>query len=479
MTSFQEKHAILVAAPAAYDRPPPSSRWLIESSRRYGIELALLGQLESYHNTRSKVRFVAEHLRKHREYRYVLQVDFKDVIFCATLPEIFHKYRSFGHDVVAAAERVHWPIPSHRYRSPTTGTSFRYLNSGTIFATSEAWLAAWDAMEAKRLCSEGNPPELGMHGFDIFSDDQAAWSDLYVNGEADIALDARCDLFQALNKVDFSIGTSNRDLRFEGRRVVNRETGGRPCLIHANANIPLDPWAGYVLDPSPVWIWPLVDRIRNAPLDYLRDVESLERLLLDLGFHDRIGDCIPDAMLPFTGRGLSTWQQPNQFASYLTWLATRPPIQSYMEIGVDAGGSFITSVEYLRRFHPLRLAIAVDPRLTAPIRDYAARTAGVRLVEGTSSSDELRSLVGRTGAVDLVFIDGDHAHDAVRADWDFASRFARYVALHDVASDIFPGVQSLWTEIRSAYCKTQEFVQEYSACSPGFGLGVVDLAFGG
>ena len=84
--SFQNENGILVGSPAAYDQPPPSSWWLIESCRRFGIELTLLGQGQPYPNHRRKIGLVAEYLHDHPEYRHVLMVDFKNVIFCATVP---------------------------------------------------------------------------------------------------------------------------------------------------------------------------------------------------------------------------------------------------------------------------------------------------------------------------------------------------------------------------------------------------------
>ncbi len=124
MTSFQREQGILVASPAAYDRPPPSSEWMIESCRRNGIELTLLGQGQPYPNHLTKTRLVAEYLRDHPEYRHVLQVDLRDVIFCATLREIFHKYHpalSGTLVIVASAERFCWPMHVARPAQPRHG----------------------------------------------------------------------------------------------------------------------------------------------------------------------------------------------------------------------------------------------------------------------------------------------------------------------------------------------------------------------
>jgi precorrin-6B methylase 2 len=53
------------------------------------------------------------------------------------------------------------------------------------------------------------------------------------------------------------------------------------------------------------------------------------------------------------------WQYPNQFSKYLAELAAHP-VDRYLEIGVRHGGTFVITVEYLSRFHPVREAIAVD-----------------------------------------------------------------------------------------------------------------------
>ena len=245
--SFQNQHAILVASPAAYLERPRSSWWFLESARRFGIDVTLLGVGQEFPNTRRKISLVADYLRENPEYRYVVMVDFKDVIFCATLQEMFHKYRSFGHGIVISAQRDNWPLPVLGGRSPETGTSARYLNSGSIFATSEAWLSAWETMQSRERHFGGVPPEIALERH-IFNEDQAAWIDLYVNGLADIVLDAECRLFQVLGGIDTTVSAGNVDWLLEGKRILNRETGGRPCLVHGAGSVPLAGWANYILD---------------------------------------------------------------------------------------------------------------------------------------------------------------------------------------------------------------------------------------
>ena len=474
--SFQSEYRILVAAVASYDRPPASSGWLVESCRRLGIELTLLGQGRPHPNNRNKPRVVAEYLRDHPEYDYVLQVDFKDVIFCATLREMFFKYRSFGRQIVASAERNCWPMASYAPRFPDTGTSNRYLNSGAIFATADAWVAAWDRMHGRERELGGVPPEVGRHGRHIFSSDQAAWSDLFVRGEADIALDSGCHLFQTLAHVDFDLNRANRDLALEGRRFANRETGGRPCLVHCNGRVPMDAWARYILEPDPAWAWPLIERIRAEPPSAMRDASRLGRLLLGLGLDDPDDDDVPSELLPFSGKGLGIRRRPSEFAPLLAWLATRPPIRSYVEAGVGNGGAFLATVEALRRSHPLALAIGVGPERSAILRDYVARPGAARYVPGVGLADGLRGLDDPAGPVDLALIDADRPDGDPRADWAHARSRCRLVAIHGIASPRFLGARSLWEEIRSAHRDTREFIDPRLPPGSRLGIGVVDLA---
>lgn len=469
---------LLVVSVAAYSQPPESSRWLLQSAQRYGYKVTIIGEGQAYKNDLQKFRLVAEYLAAHPGYQYVLSVDFRDVIFCASPRELIGKYHRIGHDVVAAAERSAWPLASHRDRSPPLATSYRYLNAGTIFSTADAWQASWATIQRwqRDRDADVHPPEIGQLWRDVFSCDQAAWSELYIRKEQDIVIDSQCELFQPLTTICHRVAGDNPDLCLEGCRVRNRETGTHPCILHANGQANVEAWGRYVMQPEPRWNWPLIERLRTAPLDSLRDAAFVAELLCELGLHAAGSDNYDLPLLPFTGKGLSIRQQPVEFARYLTWLALQPPIRSYMEIGVEAGGSFITTVEYLRRFHPLVFAVGVDPRLSATVGDYVARSNGTFFIRGTRDSRELRSLIERVGQIDLTLIDGDHSDEAVRADWEFARRHSRYVAFHGIVSPC-EGVRQLWSEIHRSYRRTPDFSERRDGRDE-WGLGLVDLAYG-
>jgi hypothetical protein len=475
--SFQSDHHILVATIAAYDEPPLSSQYLIESCRRQGITLTFLGQGQSYPNHLTKPRLVAGHLRDHPEYRYVLVVDLRDIIFCASLREIFTKYLSFGHAIVASAETVCWPMTPYQPLYPDTGNPYKFLNAGVIIARSDSWLAAWNLICSKERLLHGQPPERGEGGLHIFNCDQSAWSNLYINKEADIALDSRCEIFQTLCASDRDIGTANHRFFFEGRRIVNRETGGRPCLIHCPGGMPVAPWAHYVLDPPVAWYWPLISVIRSQTRSDLENTARLESLLLRLGLHEPIDDDVPAHLLPYSGKGLAIRRRPGEMAAFLAWLASRPPVGSYVEVGCGNGGAFIATVEFLRRFRPIDLALSVGPDTPPLLLDYVSRVRDTRYIRGSRAVHGLERIAAREGHVDLVVIDACQPDSDPLADWEYARSCGRYVVLHGIASAAAPTARRLWETIQAKHRATREFVDLQLPAEARLGLGVVDLAY--
>jgi hypothetical protein len=324
----------------------------------------------------------------------------------------------------------------------------------------------------------GDPPELGLRGRHIFDDDQAAWSDLYIRGEADIILDGRSEIFQSLARVDHRIGTANREIAFEGRRVVNRETGSRPCLLHGNGGVPMEPWARYVLEPPVLWAWPLVARIRSEPLPALRDRGHVERLLLDLGLHEPVDDDVPVHLLPYSGKGLAIRRRPSEYATLLAWLASRPadPL-------VRRGRRRQRRCVHRDRRVPPALPAARPgpgrrPRLPAVLLDYVSRARTAHHVRGSRAADGLRGIAMRGGHVDLVLIDAHRPDGDARADWRSPDRAAATSRSTASRPPTRRRPHCSGGQIRSAHRMTREFVDRRLPSGSCVGLGVVDLAYG-
>jgi hypothetical protein len=203
--------------------------------------------------------------------------------------------------------------------------------------------------------------------------------------------------------------------------------------------------------------------IADAPVESLLDVNTLERELVPAtGLRDA-PTVFPPELLPAVGTGVQCFQYPNQFAPYLRKLAACD-VRSYLEIGVERGGSFLITTAYLRRFRRLASAVAVDIFNAAPVMAFAARHDWARFERLDSAGDEFKAFL-RGRRFNLAFIDGDHAEAAVRRDFATIRDHADLIAFHDIVDAPSPGVGLVWQEVRGALAHTHEFF-EYTAQYP-------------
>jgi predicted O-methyltransferase YrrM len=160
------------------------------------------------------------------------------------------------------------------------------------------------------------------------------------------------------------------------------------------------------------------------------------------------------------------------------------------EIGSSAGGTLYLLT---RVSHEQAVIVSVD--LAIPPHTRAARAGlakkGQRLVsiEGDSHSAETKDAVVRAlrgNALDVLFIDGDHSYDGVRADFEQYAPLVRsggIVALHDINPDfrtrhdvetpsISGDVPRYWSELKDQH-RTEELIADPD--QDGFGIGVVYL----
>jgi cephalosporin hydroxylase len=222
-----------------------------------------------------------------------------------------------------------------------------------------------------------------------------------------------------------------------------------------------------------------VELIREAPFERLSDPSYLEHELLPaLGLNDEMLHQVPERLHRATGHGLLHWQMPNQFSKYLVELS-RHRIESYLEIGSRHGGTFVITVEYLSRFHPVRRAVAVDLGRSRTLERYAQDRDGVTVLQADSQSHEFRSVVESHGGFDLVLIDGDHSEEGCRSDFELVRDRARIIALHDIVGYDVPGVRTVWREVRTGHYGRftfAEFTDQYPEIErrgvTDFGLGV-------
>jgi tetratricopeptide (TPR) repeat protein len=218
-----------------------------------------------------------------------------------------------------------------------------------------------------------------------------------------------------------------------------------------------------------------IDNLRQAPIEKLRDETWLEEYFLpSLGLNNEFLHEFPSHLYSHCGFGLKSWQYPNQFSKYLVWLSEQN-INSYLEIGCRHGGTFIITLEYLQRFSkkPIQ-GLGIDPVPSHVMKHYVRLNPNVTYLNISSQHPNFNDIIAREN-FDLVLIDGDHRYEGVLYDFNLVKRSSRLVALHDIASDVCPGVVYLWNQIKHNYARSIEFIEQYDSVPRNYlGIGVIE-----
>jgi len=121
-------------------------------------------------------------------------------------------------------------------------------------------------------------------------------------------------------------------------------------------------------------------------------------------------------------------------------------LQSYLEIGIWTG----RLVSTLQRLFAFERVAACDlgwaQRAGLPLH----LAEGIELLRASSASDAYRAWRAEREPFDLVLIDGDHAYEAVRQDFELNRALPhRFLAFHDIANThpAVAGVKRLWEEL--------------------------------
>jgi predicted O-methyltransferase YrrM len=180
-------------------------------------------------------------------------------------------------------------------------------------------------------------------------------------------------------------------------------------------------------------------------------------------------------------------QQHSEIVSLLRLLDKNPP-RSVCEIGTASGGTLFLLTKVCR---PDALLISVDlglPLERSLIHSRFAtskqRVIGVRRDSRAAETiQQVRSSL-RGKLLDLLFIDGDHEYEAVKADFTNYRPLVRpggLIVFHDIVRDFRTrygkptstytgGVPMFWEEIKGLH-RTTELIEDPE--QDGFGIGIV------
>ncbi len=177
-------------------------------------------------------------------------------------------------------------------------------------------------------------------------------------------------------------------------------------------------------------------------------------------------------------------QKREEISGFLNYISTKN-IKNVLEIGSANGGTLFLISRTVNRNAKL---ISLDFGYTkfAGLMLLAKRIlfnsfspeGTVALINGDSHKDETCVQVIREmrGALDLLFIDGDHRYEGVKQDFEMYSPLVKtggLIVFHDIvkhASESDCNVKKFWDEIKDNYEHT-EFIKDPE--QEGFGIGAL------
>lgn len=219
--------------------------------------------------------------------------------------------------------------------------------------------------------------------------------------------------------------------------------------------------------------------------DFLKATqEEIEKILPTFGMNDEQVYEMPKEFQEYMGWGIKFWQYPNQFSKFLNYIKGKE-INSYFEIGVRWGGTFILVNEVLRRTNPHIAAFANDwipPSDILSIYQHNFKLNEFVYLEKSSNDVYLFenlccAITKPTPQIDMVFIDGCHTYWCIMEDYQRALNLgAKYIVFHDIVSQSSSSCKIAWKDIKKKHKKTFEFTDQYDSVTGTYmGIGVVEI----
>lgn len=193
----------------------------------------------------------------------------------------------------------------------------------------------------------------------------------------------------------------------------------------------------------------------------LLNMEFLENELIPgLGLNNEILNEFPSHLYPFCGKGLFIWQYPNQLAKYLKFISGYK-INSYLEIGVRHGGTFLLTKTFLETLNNSKVrCVGIDVE-KSNILKKKAKQFGYKYFVNSSSSKFFKRFI-KNEYFDLALIDGNHSFEACLNDFELIKNKSNIIVFHDIVSDVCPGVVKVWKGVKEdSNFKTYEIKDQY------------------
>jgi hypothetical protein len=215
-----------------------------------------------------------------------------------------------------------------------------------------------------------------------------------------------------------------------------------------------------------------ISLIREQSVEFLSNPDNLTSLMLELGLTNDSAEEFPPSVYPYCGRGLHIMQYPIQFNQYLADLS-KLKISSYLELGVRHGGTFVTTIEYLNKFHSLDFAVGIDIMPCPTIAEYKKINPQVEFFKLNTQTNQFLDFLGVYEQFDLVLIDANHEETECRNEFMAVRDKANIVVFHDIDNIDFLGVKKVWGEVKNSHeYNCYEYIEQYPELGPYMGIGM-------
>lgn len=192
-------------------------------------------------------------------------------------------------------------------------------------------------------------------------------------------------------------------------------------------------------------------------------IEEIERVICDFGLvywppANNYGEWA--AYMCEDRLDLAVYQTPRQFAGAIHELL-KYKLNSYIEIGIFSGGSYLIMCEFLRLRNPGIRTVGVDISTQYMKPETIPYLTGLHI--GTSADF-------RGQRFDLAFIDGDHSYEGVKTDYQNIGPQTKIVMFHDINESSCPGVVRFWNEVKGIKSFKEYTYQTNGKAVQGIGL---------